>query len=223
MNENNSLRSRSAGFGSSTGTTFGSSRSETNAASSGFGASGFGSVGSSGPALSPLSDSGMRSFGVFKARKTTQSGFAAPAPPPARAPSSPFQPVCNAIQYLEPAAADVSSSPPGIRVTTDEEKLHQIVMLQSSSGMFPSSLALARQLGFETLIVLNAKLPVTLGSVAAEVWMTALACAFLETKLPKEKEAWELVVEKAWAYVVSVLDATKTDEIKKAAIEAISA
>lgn len=232
VNENNSLASRSAACGSSTLTTFGSSRSATKAASSGFGASGFGSFGSfgssgssgsSGPALSPPSGSRMRSFGVFKARKTIQTGFAAPAPPPARARSSPFQPVCNAIEYLEPAVADISGSAPGVRVTTDEEKLHQIVMLQSSSGMFPSSVALARQLGFKTLVVLNAKLPVTLGSVAAEVWMTALACAFLETNLPKEKEAWELVVEKAWAYVVSVLDATKTDEIKKAAIEAISA
>ena len=112
---------------------------------------------------------------------------------------------------------------PGARGVTDEDKLHQIVMLQSSSGMFPSTAALAHHLGFESIVSINAKLPTALKSVSAELWMTALVCVYLETKLAKEKEAWELVVEKAWAYIVSVIDATKTAELKKAAGDAISA
>ena len=89
--------------------------------------------------------------------------------------------------------------------------------------MFPSTVALARHLGFESIVSLNAKWPTPLKSVSAEIWITTLVCVYLETKLVNEKEAWELVVEKAWAYIKSVVDATKTAELKKAAGEAISA
>jgi len=59
-------------------------------------------------------------------------------------------------------------------------------MLQSSSGMFPSSASYAIRVGFESLAVLNAKLPATVGSIEAEAWITASARAFPETKFPNE-------------------------------------
>ena len=45
----------------------------------------------------------------------------------------------------------------------------------------------------------------------------------MERMLAEEKEVWELVVEKAWTYVASNVDANKVAELKKAAGDAIMA
>ena len=225
----------STGFAMAMSSGFGSSSSRFDAAvstrfgsnSSGFGKSAlFGSISRMAP------DSGMRAFGVSKMtmpKKASRPGSFAiaaglrPPPHPAstRARSSPSQFFSDGVYCFGSAVADVHAEAPVTSNTPDEEKLHQIVMLQSSSGMFPSTLALAHQIGFHSLISLNANLPAAL-NVSAEIWMTALVCVFLEKKLENEKDAWELVVEKAWAYIVSVTDATKVVEIEAAAAEAIS-
>jgi von Willebrand factor A domain-containing protein 5 len=106
---------------------------------------------------------------------------------------------------------------------SDEDKVFEIVMQQSSSGAFPSTLKLVQQMGFTSIADADAKRPATLKNIAAEVWMTALVCMFLEKKLASEKEAWELVVEKAWGYVSTALGADKVAELKKAAEGVIGA
>lgn len=106
--------------------------------------------------------------------------------------------------------------------TTDEGKLHEIVIQQESSGAFPANTKLARRLGFDNTGVVAAKLPPALNNkVSQAIWMTVLICVFLENKLKSEKEAWELVVEKAWNYVSSQVGAGTVDDLKKAAIEAL--
>ena len=60
-------------------------------------------------------------------------------------------------------------------------------------------------------------------NVSVEVWITVLVCVFLEQKLAGEREAWELVVEKAWAHVASNVDVDKVAELKEAARAAFAA
>jgi hypothetical protein len=112
------------------------------------------------------------------------------------------------------------SAPPAL---TDEEKLHEIIMQQASSGAFPSNVALARHIGFSSIVAVNNKLPQALNAVSVEIWMTVLICAYLELKLASEKEAWELVVEKAWAFVDSSVGVEKRAELRKAADDVIVA
>jgi len=213
---------------------FASDRSRSGLGGSGFGSTPFGSSASGSSTFTSfagaLRDSGMRALGLSRADSREKGkpigtfGAVAPPPPPsARTWSPPSQSFIDDMCCVDSDVANVMAPAPGARGVTDEDKLHQIVMLQSSSGMFPSTAALAHHLGFESIVSINAKLPTALKSVSAELWMTALVCVYLETKLAKEKEAWELVVEKAWAYIVSVIDATKTAELKKAAGDAISA
>jgi hypothetical protein len=95
-------------------------------------------------------------------------------------------------------------------------------MQQSSSGMFPSNATLAHHLGFDSVAIVKDKLPAALKSISVDIWMTVLVCVFLEAKLASEKEAWELVVEKAWAYVSSNVDSSKVAELKIAANDVIS-
>ena len=116
----------------------------------------------------------------------------------------------------EEVRADALSSPT-IQPLTDEQKLHNIIIQQSSSGMFQSNVALVRQLGFDSINTVKDKIPPALESVSIEVWVTILVCVFLEKKLASEKEVWELVVEKAWAYVASQVDPSKVAELKEAA------
>jgi hypothetical protein len=75
--------------------------------------------------------------------------------------------------------------------------------------------SLVQRLGFDTLEAARIKLPQHLkNQVSLDVWITALVCAFLEQKLPDEKDAWELIVEKAWAYVVAQVGDSGTRELK---------
>jgi hypothetical protein len=106
---------------------------------------------------------------------------------------------------------------------TDEETLHAIIMQQQSSGAFPWNATLASQIGFTAVTAVKEKIPLNFQNISPEVWMTALVCMFLEKKLASEKEAWELVVEKAWAYVESDIGAEKVAELKAAADSVIGA
>ena len=140
---------------------------------------------------------------------------AAPPPPPPAAPGS-SGPVFGTMFGRPTSSFAREEKRSDALVTTDEGKLHQIVMQQAVSGAFPSNASLAMELGFASVKTLAAKLPSTL-KVSQDVWMTVLICVFLENKLRNEKEAWELVVEKAWDYVSSQVDTGKVDELKKAA------
>jgi len=96
---------------------------------------------------------------------------------------------------------------------SDEQRLHQIIMHQSSSGAFPSNTALARLLHLPDI----PSIPVNIRGIPAEIWMTVIVCVFFERKLACEKEAWELVVEKAWAFVSSHASADKVSDLTTAA------
>jgi hypothetical protein len=115
-----------------------------------------------------------------------------------------------------------SPSSPAPAALTDEQRLHEIVVQQSSSGVFPVSLELARHLGLDSIKAIKDKLPDALSTVSDEIWMTVLVCVFLEAKLASEKEAWELVVEKAWTYVGSRVNTVQMEELKKAAANVIA-
>ena len=122
----------------------------------------------------------------------------------------------------QPTTVNISSEASRKTALSDEEKLHAIVVEQSSSGAFPSDNSLAKSIGFDTVAAVKDKLPRELKTVSLEIWMTVLVCVFLEKKLAGEKEAWELVVEKAWAYVTSKVDKDTLDRLKKAASDTIS-
>ena len=119
---------------------------------------------------------------------------------------------------------ETSAPAPVSAPITDEDKLHQIIMEQSSSGAFPWNVALARHLKIVGADADKLQLPEGFSNVSniGEVWMTILVCVFLESKLAHEKDVWELVVEKAWAFVTNSVDAEKVSQLRKAAEAAIA-
>jgi hypothetical protein len=126
-----------------------------------------------------------------------------------------------------PSAADsgFDSGFGGVSVAlTDEQRLHQIIMHQFSSGAFPPSIALASHIGLSDFDVVNKNLPLVLTDVVnkLEIWMTALVCVYLEKKMTKEKEAWELVVEKAWAFIATSISFENVATLRKAAEASIA-
>jgi hypothetical protein len=137
-------------------------------------------------------------------------GASAPAPSPAQ-PHSASSPAVRTKGINE--RLEVSGSSDNGFISDDERKLHDIIMQQSSSGAFPSNLIIARRMGFDSLEVVIQKLPQELKSISVEIWITVLVCVFLEKKLPGEKDAWELVVEKGWNYVRSLLEDTTTEKL----------
>jgi von Willebrand factor A domain-containing protein 5 len=153
--------------------------------------------------------------------------------PKSRAPPSPkpVEPVVKDVKeestrFMPSEQTEYSASMDDYRdapaALSDEDVLHEIVMQQSSSGAFPSNAILAKRLGFSDVNAVNDKLPQTLKSTSAGLWITVLICVFLEYKLSREKDAWELVVEKAWAFVSTGLAADKVDELKAAAKQALA-
>jgi hypothetical protein len=97
-------------------------------------------------------------------------------------------------------------------------------MHQFSSGAFPPSIALASHIGLSDFDVVNKNLPLVLTDVVnkLEIWMTALVCVYLEKKMTKEKEAWELVVEKAWAFIATSISFENVATLRKAAEASIA-
>lgn len=123
----------------------------------------------------------------------------------------------------EPTISDHSFNLAKEAVMTDEDKLHAIVRQQTSNGAFPANATLAQQIGFKSLKDVIDKLPTEFKSIPSEIWMTVLVCVFLEVKLSGEKDAWELVVEKAWDFIQASVGKEKTAGLKKAAAATISA
>jgi len=173
-----------------------------------------------------------RAFGGFGsmlpgAARESDSKKTPPLPPPPPAPQA--EPIAKARKLKDLSAPlgrrmskEQETSPPSredstLKPVSDEEKLHEIVMQQSSSGAFPSNALLASLIGFSSIADVNQKIPSTIKAVSPEIWMTALVCVFLEKKLASEKEAWELVVEKAWVFIESSVGAEKVAPLKLAA------
>ena len=112
-----------------------------------------------------------------------------------------------------------SFKPERILTLTDEDKVHEIIMQQSSNGMFPLNANLAILVGLSNSTI-HEKLPQGLLKESEDqenVWMTVLVCVFLDQKLGSETEVWELIVEKAWTYVGCIVGAEKVKELKKSA------
>jgi len=134
------------------------------------------------------------------------STAALPPPPPAS-----FQP---------PAPSPSSRN---FQPIPNEDKLHVIISHQLSSGMFPTSPALLGYLGFDSVETVRAKLPEQLrGHVTLDIWTTALVCSFFEQKLLDDKDAWELIVEKAWAFVSASIGENRTVELRAVSATVIS-
>jgi hypothetical protein len=178
-------------------------------------------------------------------RSMRARGLAAPPPPPTAAPKAKKASSLGGMfgskgkmerdtggleSYrvtTQSAAAPLSArgGPPSSSSTnlTDEEKLHEIIMQQASSGAFPSNAVLARHIGFAGVDAVNDKLPQALKAFSVEIWMTILVCVYLEQKLASEKEVWEMVVEKAWAFVDTKVGVEIRVEMRKAAEDVIVA
>jgi von Willebrand factor A domain-containing protein 5 len=107
---------------------------------------------------------------------------------------------------------------------TDEQRLHEIIMHQSSSGAFSPNIALASHTGFSDFDAVSENLPLVLKEVVNkhEIWMTALVCVYLEKKMTKEKDVWELVVEKAWAFIATSVSFENVAALRKAAEASIA-
>lgn len=157
--------------------------------------------------------------------KDSKKSAPAPPPPPASqpAPASKLRKAKMSPSFSYESCISRDESIPQLEErglaqgAADEDKLHAIIMQQSSSGAFPSNATLASYIGFTSVTAVKEKTPHNLQNITSDVWMTALVCMFLEKKLAGEKDAWELVVEKAWAFVESNVGAEKVAELKAAA------
>jgi Vault protein inter-alpha-trypsin domain/von Willebrand factor type A domain len=154
---------------------------------------------------------GSSAFGSSNDSKSSSSGFGS---------SSPLAQLSIGRYQPPPPPAVVSQG------SQDEQNFRFIVAHQTSVGLFPPINSLIQRLGFDSLDAALVTLPQHLkklgNQVSLDVWITALVCAFLEQKLPQEKDAWELIVEKAWAYVVAQVGDSGTRELKTIAAAAIT-
>ncbi|RDL38783.1 uncharacterized protein BP5553_03123 [Venustampulla echinocandica] len=109
-------------------------------------------------------------------------------------------------RYISPPAAP-SPSPPPPAATNSEvdstgreplEKLHSIIALQDFDGSWPVDKAeISRILGFD--VGENPQ------GGNKSPWVTVVMVCYLEKKLADEKDTWELVVEKARAWLVDTV------------------
>ena len=65
------------------------------------------------------------------------------------------------------------------------------------------------------------KMPMHLKALTFDLWVTALALAFLETKKSDQKEIWELVAQKGKKCLEKNLGPQEADNIMKAGVTAI--
>jgi len=108
------------------------------------------------------------------------------------------------------AFAAASASPPPPPAASKKSTLHELIGLQTFCGAWDWSDGLFATIGKE--IAFDAD---TFAS--KEIMATALAVAFLESKLAASKDVWEMVADKANVWMVSqgVADAERTVEIAK--------
>jgi len=99
----------------------------------------------------------------------------------------------------------------GIQSLAPHERTTRLIALQTFEGSFYLTPALATLLG-TTLMNLEAKLKEfvpTLTGLSEEqrkiLWATVLAVGMFERKLTVERDVWELVVEKARAWMVGLV------------------
>jgi hypothetical protein len=99
----------------------------------------------------------------------------------------------------------------GIQSLAPHERTTRLIALQTFEGSFSLTPALATLLG-TTLTNLEAKLKEfvpTLTGLSEEqrkiLWATVLAVGMFERKLTVERDVWELVVEKARAWMVGLV------------------
>jgi hypothetical protein len=93
-----------------------------------------------------------------------------------------------------------------------------LIHLQTFEGSFPLGAALATALGVaieELEVALRTFVPVNSAYVSEEcrrdLWGTILAIRFFETKLAGEKRIWELVEEKARAWITGLMEIEEED------------
>jgi len=82
-------------------------------------------------------------------------------------------------------------------LVTNEEKMVELVSLQTFDGSWKWTVNLFSSLGVE-----EEKLKAVLAGLEETVMATLLAVAFLESKVPEEEGVWEMIVEKAKGWLV---------------------
>ena len=117
-----------------------------------------------------------------------------------------------------------SSAPPPERLSADtgaqplSSRTRSLIGLQTFEGSFVLDSALATLLGV-SITVLEAKLTGLSGNLAGlnaerrkKLWATVLAIKLFETQLGGEKSVWQLVVDKAKAWM-GAMDGVGVDDI----------
>ena len=104
-----------------------------------------------------------------------------------------------------PAYSRSSPSPADL---PDEEKMHHIIDLQEFDGSWTGSEKLWTMLGIEA----GKAVEIAKGE-DPKARATALAVAWLEAKLKSEEDTWEMVVEKAKAWLENALGADKVEAV----------
>lgn len=93
------------------------------------------------------------------------------------------------------SAPDVKAAP---MPKTDEEKMHELIALQSFDGSWKWGEGL-----FQMLEIEQKKLRAVLTGLQEEVMATLVAVAFLEGRVAAEEGVWEMVVEKAKGWLAA--------------------
>ena len=108
-----------------------------------------------------------------------------------------------------------SSSPTEL---SDEEKMHKIIDLQEFDGSWTGSEKLWSLFGID-----SGKTAEIAKGEDPKARATALAIAWLEVKVQKEEDTWEMVVEKAKAWLENAIGGGKVDMVVDEAKKLISA
>jgi hypothetical protein len=127
--------------------------------------------------------------------------------------TSPQRPgACTMARRMAPSRAVASttfSAPAQTGHPTPEDKMHAIIRLQKSNGSWDWTQQLQDTLG---IIDTNHRHPRLQNAVVA----TALAVAFLSNRMANEAHTWELIVEKAKAWLVQQYGVDVKNEISEA-------
>ena len=115
----------------------------------------------------------------------------------------------------EESDEDMEVDPP--KELSDEEKMHKIIDLQEFDGSWTWIEKLWQLLGVDA----GKSVDIAKGE-DPKARATALAVAWLEVKMQKEEDTWEMVVEKAKAWLENALGAGKVDMVVDEAKKLIS-
>eukprot|EP00929_Paragymnodinium_shiwhaense_P091249 TRINITY_DN5126_c0_g1_i1.p1 TRINITY_DN5126_c0_g1~~TRINITY_DN5126_c0_g1_i1.p1 ORF type:complete len:961 (+),score=239.83 TRINITY_DN5126_c0_g1_i1:79-2883(+) len=145
------------------------------------------------------------------------SASCAPAPSPPPRPATP--PGCRPPPALPPAGYKVAAPAPPQGAASaaatrpralelPEDRLQRLLLLQAFDGSWQldEALAAALQTSMESLALESDAVQAAPEESRATAWATALCLAYLETHLGSLRSSWELLAEKAKAWLATLVD-----------------